>query len=363
MPGAPFSTPLCDLLGIRHPLVLAGMAGGATTPELVAGVSAAGGLGTFGASMMSAEALAEAVRRACALTDAPVGVNVLLATPVAPVPGAPDPRAALAPLRSELGVSGPPPPPPATSGPEELVEAGLAAGARVVSVGLGDPGPVVPLARAAGAPVIAMAATVADARQAEAAGADAIVAQGAEAGGHRSNFSVPESGVVPMVGTFALVPQVVRAVSVPVIAAGGVMDGRGLVAALALGAAGVQMGTRFLTARESGAPAAYKARLRTARDTDTVVTRALSGRPARGIRNRLVDVLETLGPPALGYPSQAGASADLRAAGARAGDPEVLALWAGQAAGLAGDEPWAGELVEAVVAEARAVLGALAGGR
>jgi nitronate monooxygenase len=360
--GARFPTALCDLLGIRHPILLAGMAGGPTTPELVAAVSRAGGLGTFGAAMMTVDALTAAVGRARELTDAPIGVNVLLAKPTPPVAGAPDPAEALAGARAELGVdpAAAPPAMPAPGSPEDLVAAALEAGARAVTVGLGDPAPIAPLARAAGAPLIAMVATVEDAVRAVASGADAVVAQGAEAGGHRSNFEVPEDGRVPLVGTFALVPQVVRAVDVPVVAAGGIMDGRGLVAALALGASGVQLGTRFLLAAEAGTPAAYRERLRRARDTDTVITRAISGRPARGVRNRLVDALEAAGPPALGYPAQTRASATVRAAAAKAGDAEHMALWAGQAAGLAEDEPGAEEVVRTVMEEAAATLAALA---
>ena len=357
----PFHTPACTLLGIRHPILLAGMAGGATTHELVAAVSRAGGLGCFGASQMTPEALAEDVRSALATSAGPVGVNVQLAPPTPVLPDGADPRAALAGLRQELGVPDRPQSPPAAATPEELVRAGLDAGASVVCVGLGDPAPLVPLARAAGAPVVAMVATVEDAVLAARSGADALVAQGSEAGGHRSNFTVDADGRVPLVGTFALVPQVVRAVDVPVIAAGGVMDGRGLVAALALGAAGVQMGTRFLSARESGVPPGYRARVRSARDTDTTITRAISGRPARGIRNQLMSALEAAGPPALGWPRQAQASADLRAAATSSDRPEMLALWAGQAAGLADDEPGAEEIVHAVVAEAQAVLAELNG--
>jgi nitronate monooxygenase len=208
--------------------------------------------------------------------------------------------------------------------------------------------------------VIVMASTVEDAVRAVEGGADAVVAQGAEAGGHRSAFDLPDEGEVPLVGTFALVPQVVRAVGVPVVAAGGLMDGRGLAAALALGAEGGQLGTRFLGAAESGAPESYRRRLREAHDVDTVITRAVSGRPARGIRNRLVDALEAAGPPALGWPRQAWASADLRAAAERLDEPEMLALFAGQAAGLSGPSRPAGDIVREVVAEAAAVLRGLA---
>ena len=357
---SPFANRLCALLGIRHPVLLAGMAGGPTTPELVAAVSEAGGLGAFGLSGMTAEAAHDAVARARALTGAPIAINVLVAPPTPPDPRGTDPRTALAPLRRELGVSENPPPAPAAASAPELVEAGLAAGARVVSVGLGAPRPVHDLARAAGAPVIAMASSVEDSVRAVDDGADAIVAQGSEAGGHRSTFDLPADGEVPLVGTFALVPQVVRAVDVPVVAAGAVMDGRGLAAALALGAQGVQVGTRFLGAVESGVPESYRRRLREARDVDTVITRAVSGRPARGIRNRLIDVLEAAGSPALGWPRQASASADLRAAAARQDEAEMLALWAGQAAGLSGPSLPAGEIVREIVAEASAVLRQLA---
>ena len=362
MAPAPTANRLLATLGIRHPILLAGMAGGYTTPELVAAVSEAGGLGCFGLSTMSAEAAGAAVARARALTAAPIAVNVLVAPPTAPDRRGGDPNAALTPFRRELGLPATPAPAPRPATPRELVTAALEAGANVVSVGLGDPGDVHDLARAADAPLVAMASSVEDAVRSVESGADVIVAQGAEAGGHRSTFDLPDDGEVPLVGTFALVPQVARAVDVPVVATGGVMDGRGLVAALALGAEGVQMGSRFLVAVESGAPAGYKRRLLEAGDAETVVTRAVSGRPARGLPNRLVAALEAAGPPALGYPKQAAASADIRSAAATADRPDLIALWAGQAAGLATAEQPAAEIVAEVVAEAEAVLRELTGG-
>jgi nitronate monooxygenase len=361
MAPAPFANHLCEILGIRHPVLLAGMAGGYTTPELVAAVSAAGGLGAFGLNGMTVEAAGAAVRDARALTEAPIAVNVLVAPPTPPDRRGRDPVAALRSFRRELRLPDQAPAPPPQSTPRQLVAAGLEAGARAVSVGLGDPGDVHDLARDAGVPLIAMASDVDDAVRCVRSGADVVVAQGAEAGGHRSSFDLPEDEEVPLIGTFALVPQIVRAVDVPVVAAGGVMDGRGLAAALALGAQGVQMGSRFLVAAESGAPEGYRRRLREAHDVDTVITRAVSGRPARGLPNRLTAALEAAGPPALGYPHQAAASADLRAAAAASDRPDLIALWAGQAAGLARGSAPAAEIVDEVVAEAASVLRELAG--
>lgn len=351
-----FSTPLCTLLGIRHPILLAGMAGGPTTPELVAAVSAAGGLGSFGASGMRCDALINAVRCARALTDGPIAVNVLLAPPRPGTAELEAFQAALAPIRDELGISPPAAPSSPAPGGVELIEAALEAGATVVSTGLGDPAPIVPLARAAGAPVIAMVATVADAVRAAESGADAIVAQGAEAGGHRSNFDLPASGPPPMVGTVALVPQIVAAVDVPVIAAGGIMNGSGLVAALALGAQGIQLGTRFLRTTESGANPGYRSRLAAAADTDTEIITAFSGRPARGLRNKVLDALEAAGSPAIGYPRQGSAWADIKAASDRAGSADATTLWAGQAAALAGAEISAADVIAQIMVEATAAL-------
>lgn len=350
------TTPLCGLLGIRHPMILAGMAGGPTTPELVAAVSDAGGLGTFGATGMSVGQLRAAVRAARALTGAPIAVNVLLAPPRPATSDPEDLRKALEPIRAELRL---PPEPPARPQPPtalELIEAALEEGARIVSTGLGDPTPVMPLARAAGAPVLAMVATVADARRAAAAGADVIVAQGSEAGGHRSNFELPASGLPALVGTMALVPQVVTAVNVPVVAAGGIMTGGGLVAALALGAQGVQLGTRFLRTTESGANAGYRARVGHAADTDTEIITAFSGRPARGLRNRMLDALEAAGAPSIGWPHQSAAWADVRAESDRRSTGDFGSLWAGQAAGLSGPEVGARTVLAEVLAEADAIL-------
>lgn len=356
----PRAAQLTDLLGIRRPVLLAGMAGGPTTPQLVGAVSRGGGLGVLGAAGMTADAVHAAVAEAVALAGgAPVGVNVLLA---APTEGNPDPaavQAVLGEVRREMGLPADPPPAPPPEDPRSLVEAGLDAGARVVSVGLGDPAPVADLARSAGAPLVAMVTTVEEARVVVASGADIVVAQGWEAGGHRSTFLRPADGALPSVGTFALVPLVAAAVPVPVVATGGVMDGRGLAAALCLGASGAQFGTRFLGAREAGVTPSYRARMAAAADTDTRIIRALSGRPARGLANDLVRRIERGAEP-LGWPRQAAAMGDIRRAAARDDDAEHMALWAGQASRLLDPEPvGAEEIVATIAAEAEEVLAGL----
>lgn len=354
-------TALTRLLGIRRPILLAGMAGGPTTPELVAAVSRAGGLGVFGVAGMATDAVHDAVESAVRMADgAPVGVNVLI-SPAVPRPGANPEQVqqVLAPIRDAMGIPHPPSAAPASPTPLDLVEAGLAAGATVVATGLGDPAVVAQAARDAGAPLIAMVSTVDDARRVVQSGADVVVAQGGEAGGHRSNLDVPDDRPVPLVGTMALVRQVVAAVEVPVVAAGGIMDGAGMAAALALGASGVQLGTALLVADEAGVPPGWRERIRDARDDETIITRALSGRPARGLPNALTRALDA--PGAMGWPQQNAAAADVRRAAARADDPEHMSLWAGQAAALAGDDRPAGVILDEIMDDALAAMRRLGG--
>ena len=359
--NASLHTPLCDLLGIRVPLLLAGMAGGPTTPELVAAVSASGGLGVFGASGMPAELFRRDLRRARELTSAPIGVNVLLAEAGQPSGDLERLSGQLDRYRQELSLPRPADrPPPATA--NELVKIAVDEGASVLSVGLGDPAAVVEIASAHGLPVIAMVATVDDARKAADSGASVLVAQGSEAGGHRSNFTLPDNAPPPMVGLMALLPQVVAAVDIPVVAAGGIVDGRGLVAALALGAVGAQLGTRFLVAHESGTSAGYRSRVLGAGDDETVVTTALSGRPARGLPNRILRDLETLGSPSLGYPRQAAGWADIRQDALKRDDADFASLWCGQRAGAGLTEASAAQIIAEIEAEAIETIGRLGRG-
>jgi nitronate monooxygenase len=189
------------------------------------------------------------------------------------------------------------------------------------------------------------------------AGVDIVIAQGAEAGGHRSTLDLGPAEEPPLVGTIALVPQVVDAVRVPVVAAGGIADGRGVAAALVLGASGAQLGTRFLVVRESGAHPAWKEQLLRAKETQTTVTRVFTGRPARGLRNRLVQRWEASATPPLPWPYQSLAAEDVyRASAAR--DGEHAPLLGGQALRLLKPDQHAGEVVAELVRDAEAALAA-----
>lgn len=349
-------TRLCDLLGIRHPIVQAGMGAGLTTPDLVAAVSNAGGLGILGAHLMPPDQLRKAIGEIKERTERPFGVNFIIAPPETGNQQVPETQRFLDRFRSEIGLPAgarditPPP----SSLPEQLAIV-FEERVPVLSFGLGDPAGFIGPAHENGVSVIAMVSTVDEAVQATVAGVDVIAAQGSEAGGHRSNFRAAPDADLPQIGTMALVPQVVDAVDVPVIAAGGIMDGRGLVAALALGADGVLMGTRFLLARESGAFAAYRRALLEATEADTVVSRTPTGRPARSIRNRLVEEMSQGFDP-LPYPLQGMAAMDVYMAAAQTGRADLFPLWAGQGLRLLKEGQSAQEIVSEVVNEASSAI-------
>jgi nitronate monooxygenase len=204
-----------------------------------------------------------------------------------------------------------------------------------------------------------MVATVEDAQTVAAAGVDIIVAQGAEAGGHRSTWRKRASASEAAVGTMALVPQVVDAVRQPVIAAGGIADGRGVVAALALGASGVMLGTRFVACRESMAPAMYKEALLRSSGSDTTVTDAFTGLYARGIRNTFASEYDASGAPVLPSLLQSSAADDVYRASAALGNPEYYPMWSGQSVGLVHNLPGAAEIIDAIVREAQQALASL----
>ena len=329
------SKTLQDLFGIDAPIVL-GPFGGLSSIELTAAVSELGGLGSYGLYGYSADRISDTIAALHSATRRPFAVNLWLPTGDEVTPGDVDLRPAIeavAPLYDELGLAHPTPPIEFLPDLDSQLTAVMDAAPAALSVVFGVPSEhVVAAARSRGIRVIGTATTVAEAVALEAAGVDAIVATGAEAGGHRVSFLRPAEQ--SLVGTFALVPQVVDAVEVPVIAAGGIGDRRGVAAAFALGASGVQVGSAFLRTRQSAATDVHRQAIADAADTATVLTRAMSGRLARGIPNRAMREIETTGIIAP-FPAQNWLTGQFRAEAGRRGDGDLVSLWAGQAAGLA----------------------------
>ncbi len=324
-------TPLCDLLGIDYPIVQAGM-GYVARAELCAAVSEAGGLGVIGAASLSAKELREEIHRVRDRTDRPFGVDVLFATI-----GRPSGDEATVRFTREV---------------EAQIDVVLEERPAVLASGLGDPGPVVPQAHALGIKVLALVGNTRNAVRVARSGADAVVAQGYDGGGHTGR-----------VGTLALLPAVVDAVDVPVLAAGGIADGRGLAAALAMGAVGVWLGTRFVASREAYGHDRYKERIVEIDDEGTVRTRCFSGKPARMIRNDTTQAWENpeLAAKIERFPRQFGVmrewlGEDPYLAGRREGKIEIGALAAGQSSALIREVLPAGEIVRRIVGEADRAL-------
>ncbi len=350
-------TALTDRLGMRHPIIQAPLAGGGDTPALVAAVAEAGAFGFIGAAYLTPAQIVESSHAVTARSRRPFGIN-LFAPHEAPAtpPEAERALERLRPYYAELGLPEPEAPAPAAGAFDAQLAAALTSGATAFSFTFGIlPDDAIRAIKARGMFLVGTATTVEEAIALERAGVDAVVAQGAEAGGHRGTFLGSfEAG---MVGTIALVPQIVDVVGIPVIASGGIMDGRGIAAALALGASGVQMGTAFLTSDEAGIPEAYKRAIGEAREDHTGLTRAFSGRPARGISNRFMAEMATTGAEdhILPFPYQNALTRPLRAAAARLGRAEYLSLWAGQGLRLARRGP-AGALVTRLAAETEEAL-------
>ena len=309
-------TPLCDEFGIEVPVFLAGM-GGVAMAEVCAAVSEAGGFGTLGMALHTPEQIRKEMREVRRRTDKPFGVDLLAALPDQ--------------MLAAMDV---------------IVEEGASA----FIAGLGVPGPVVERCQAAGLKVMSLCGKVSHAVAAERAGCDVVVAQGTEAGGHTGQ-----------VGGVALVPQIVDAVRIPVLAAGAFVDGRGLAAALAFGAQGVWMGTRFIASHEARAAEAYKKRITQIGSADTAVTRVYSGKPMRVIRNAFVDEWSRRTEEIRPFPEQMAISARagrLEMAGPEGGplDPESDCMPCGQGAGGIHELLSCRQIVEGVVAEARSTL-------
>lgn len=343
---------LTERIGLRYPIVQAPMAGGPTTPALVVAVGKAGALGSFGFAYTDPATMREhvaAVRRKGAL---PVHINLFVDAPPRE-PGAVEVFAALQalqPMYDELGVPAPTSvEPPYAPRLEEQIEAALDLRPALMSSHFGSfPTQVIERAHAQGTLIGASATGLDDAMKLKALGVDVLIAQGIEAGGHRGTFS--SDAPDPMIGTLALVRLLARRCDLPVIAAGGVMDGAGLAAALALGACGVQMGTAFLPTEECGAPESHKEALFERTDAGTTLTRAFSGRSARSIENGYTRRAHASGQPLLPFPMQNKATGPMRAAAARQGNGDYMSLWAGQAYALS-QRAKAAELVDRIVDE------------
>lgn len=337
-------------LGIRHPILLAPMAGSGGTPELAAAVSNAGGLGAWGGAYETPDQIATTIRRLRALTSKPFNINLFAGGYAGESKTDPQPMLELvAAVHAELGLP-PPTLPPLPANPfDAQLAAVLDERPPVFSFTFGVPSPAqIAALKQRRIIVIGTATTVEEARLLAAARVDAIVAQGAEAGAHRGTFAGPfEQAMVPVA---RLVAEICGTVKLPVIASGGLMTGTDIAAAIGGGAAAVQLGTAFLPCPESGAPPVYKKALLEARQDTTVITRAFSGRPARGVSNRFIRRLEGKESIILPFRQQNDLTRPMRNAAGKQGIADFISLWAGQGVTRSRAMP-AADLVRTLIAE------------
>lgn len=351
---------ILDLLGLELPILQAPMAGPVDS-EMVIAVSEAGGLGGLPCALMSPEKARTELGIIRQRTSRPININFFCHKP----PQEDFAREAvwkqrLEPFYVELGLDPKTPAPRSARAPFDAAFCDIVEEFRpeVVSFHFGLPdAALLDRVKATGAKVLSSATTADEAVWLEARGCDAIIAQGAEAGGHRGIFLTDD--VANQAGTFALVPQVVDAVKVPVIAAGGIADARGIVAAFVLGASAVQIGTAYLFCPEAKVAAPHKAVLRTAKDDHTALTNVFTGRPARGIVNRIMREVGPLSDLAPAFPLAGGALAPLKAKSEPLGSGDFMSLWSGQAARLGREMP-AADLTRTLAGEAQALLARLA---
>jgi len=337
---------------VDPPILQAPMAG-ANGSAMAIAVSQAGGMGALPCAMLSPDKMRAEMQIIRQQTDSPFSVNFFCHTPPPPDSGEQKRwRERLRAYYLEHGLDPEAEAPAVNRAPFDAVAAGIVEEIRpaVVSFHFGLPEQsLLDRVKAAGSKVISSATTVAEARWLEAHGCDAIIAQGAEAGGHRGIFLSAAYHSQP--GTMALVPQVVDAVNVPVIAAGGIADGRGVAAAFMLGASAVQIGTAYLRSPESLVSDLHRQALATATDDQTALTNVFSGRPARGLMTRIMAEVGPLAAEAPPFPTAGGALAPLKKAAEAQGKSDFTSLWSGQAAALGLDLP-AGEITRALAADA-----------
>jgi nitronate monooxygenase len=344
------ATPLSTRLGLRLPVIQAPMAGGPSSQELVAACSAAGALGSFGFAYTQPDDMRKQAAFVRSKTDRPFGINLFVSPQPEPVePGAQ--RSALEAVAGYYKELGLPAPEPVRAPYAPDLEAQLLAveeiRPRVFTTHLGVlPKERIKAIQSRGILVGGSATCIAEAKQLEQLGYDFVIAQGGEAGGHRGTYL--RDPYEALTGTFALVRLIVRAIRLPVVAAGGIMDGAGIAAVLALGAQAAQLGTAFIPCPESGAPQVHKDQLLKATEDETRITEKFSGKPARGLANRFMKEMERA--PQLVFPAQNKVTGTLRQASAKAGKPDFVSMWAGQAAPLSRALP-AAELVARLEAE------------
>lgn len=350
---------LTELLKIEYPIIQAPMAGGVTTSKLVAEVSKAGGLGMIGAGYLNPHQAREQIRIIKQLTVNPFGINLFVPEEFDVLEGdVSSANQALQPIRHQLKL------PPKEQFDFPAIENVHQAFADHVQVVIEEKVPICSFTF--GIPskdviadlkrhdifLIGTATTVEEAIENERAGMDAIAVQGSEAGGHRGSFM--DGNQEKLIGLMSLIPQVVDEVSIPVIAAGGIMDGRGLMASICLGAHGVQMGTAFLTCLESGAHETHKTAILNAHEDQTVMTRAFSGKWARGIENRFIADMKRHERFLPDFPVQNVLTQDIRKGSAGLKTPEFMSLWSGQSPRLA-KEQTAKELIQTVMEDIKRI--------
>lgn len=304
-------TRITEAFGIKYPIIQGGMAWVAEH-NLAAAVSNAGGLGIIGAASAPADVIRAEIRAAKAMTDKPFGVNVMLLSPYA----------------------------------DEVAKVVAEEGVKVVTTGAGNPGKYIAMWKAAGIKIVPVVASVAMARMMEKAGADAVIAEGTESGGHIGSAT-----------TITLVPQVVDAVSIPVIAAGGIADGRGMAAAIILGAEAVQIGTRFCVAKESICHQNYKDKIIKAKDIDTAVTGRSHGHPIRCIRNQMTKDYQKLESEGASFEELESLTLGSLRKAVVEGDVKSGTVMAGQIAGMVTKEQTCNEIVEEIMGQAEKLLG------
>jgi nitronate monooxygenase len=342
-------TKLTKQLGIQYPIIQGGLAGRIAKPErLVAAVSNGGGLGTLGAGYMNPDQIHSTIKGIRSLTDKPFAVNLF-----APETFEVDHEKVehmnnlLKPYYEDLGLKQDPLPTKFSESFAQQLQVIIDDNVPIFSFTFGVPQQEhIQQLKNKGIVTIGTATTVKEGIHLEQSGIDVIVGQGSEAGGHRGTFmSSYEAGLI---GTIALIPQLADAVNIPVVAAGGIMDHRGMMASLALGASGIQMGTAFLTCEESGAHQLYKQAILDSSVEDTAITKAFSGRPARGLKNRFLEEMQEYTSAILPYPVQNALTKNMRSAAENQNRTEFLSLWAGQGSSLSKTWPVADFITELV---------------